>query len=108
MSRLKSILGIALMCMAMGELATGFYAYPAVCEFANSRTEWWAQYLPPALLLNALAATVLMGYCGIKLMKENSFFTERQDQWFDRWLEKRRYGYCKADYVIKEGDKTHD
>lgn len=106
MKRFKVFLGIILLAMAMGELATGFLAYPAIIEWSRLKTEWWAYYFPIVLLINSMIASILLMYYGVKMLKSGSFFTEKQAQQLDgkisRWFEKRKYGYCKSDYAIKE------
>ena len=101
-SMLKSSAGILLMCMAMGELAAGFIGYPALLDYCWQRTDWWAAYLPLVMLINTLALTVLAVYCGVKLMHDNVFLTNEQNNWLNRWFEKRKYGYCKSDFIIKK------
>lgn len=112
MERVKALLGIVCMSMAMGELATGFWAYPVILKWCLTVTEWWATYLPEAMLFNSLTASVLLMFYGVRMLKANSFFTEKQSHWLDgkagRWLERRRYGYCKSDYILKKEAKENE
>jgi len=112
MKRLKSVLGVVFICMAMGELATGFLAYPATVVYSMTRTEWWATYLPPLMLVNSLLASILLMFCGVKMTKESSFFTEKQSQWFEekisRWAEKRKYGYHRSDDILNKESKVNE
>lgn len=105
-NRLKVIAGILLMFMGILELDTGFLAYPSVMIWSATRTEWWATHLPIVMLFNSLVASVLCMYLGLKLTKEGSLFTEKQDERLrgklDRWFEKKKYGYNRSDFVIKK------
>jgi len=109
--RLKALIGVLFQCMAMGELATAFIGFPALIDYCKLRIDWWAGYLPIVMLINSVAATILLMYCGVKMMHDNSLFTDEQSNKINnkisRWIEKRKYGYCKSDYniVVKEVTK---